>query len=61
MNKLNFILGSGYQFVVLAAIVAFNSMNFLAHGTFNEILLGALIGAMVTLPFKQEKESETKE
>ena len=51
MDK-NLLIGSIYQFVILLAIIAFLGLEFVTTGVFNETLLGALIGVLVSLPIK---------
>lgn len=50
----NFKLGAIYQFLVIIAIIAFAGWSFAVTGEFNEVLLGAIIGVLVGLPFKKE-------
>jgi hypothetical protein len=56
MEKFNYKMGTIYQFVVLFAIVSFLGWQFYVTKEFNEILLGALLGVMIGMPFKDEKE-----
>lgn len=60
MDKLNMYAGVVYQFLVLLAIIIFNGYFIIVTGKVNEILLGALIGVMATLPFKNESLTKPK-
>lgn len=55
MDKL---LGLIYQYIVLIAIVALLAIGFIQTGTFNDMLLGALIGAMVQIPVGEAKNTK---
>lgn len=39
-----------YQYIVLIAVIILLGVSFLRTGEFNEILLGALVGVMASLP-----------
>jgi len=54
----NFRYGVIYQLIVLAALVLFIAWGFWETKEFNEILLGALLGVMVGLPFKENEQNK---
>ena len=45
-----------YQFLVLLAIIVFNGYFIMVQGELNEILIGALIGVMISMPFQEAKD-----
>lgn len=45
-----------YQFLVLVSIIIFNGYFIMVKGELNEILIGALIGVLVGLPFSTSEE-----
>lgn len=45
-----------YQYIVLIAVIGLLTVAFLRTGEFNDMLLGALIGAMIQLPSNQKIE-----
>lgn len=49
------IMGFVYQYIVLLAVVGLLTIAFLNTGEFNEILLGALVGVMASLPFSKKE------
>lgn len=59
MNKL---MGYIYQYIVLIAVIALLTLSFVQTGTFNDMLLGALIGTVAQIPItevtKKKKEEE---
>lgn len=50
-------MGFVYQYIVLIAVVALLTLAFIKTGEFNEILLGALVGVMVSLPMNKNNEN----
>ena len=58
MNKFNMYAGTIYQFIILIAVIVFNGYFIFIKGELNEILIGAILGMMVTLPFKDNPETK---
>lgn len=54
----NFRLGAIYQFLVIGAIITFLGWGFAVTGEFNDIFMGALIGVLVGLPFREDQSRE---
>ena len=50
------IFGYVYQYIVLIAVIGLLTYSFIKTGTFNDMLLGALIGVMVQLPANVQKK-----
>jgi len=49
-----------YQFIVLISIIVFNGYFIMIKGQLNEILIGALIGVLVGLPFSTPDKDDKK-
>lgn len=60
-NQFNLKFGTVYQFIVLIAIIGLLGWSFYINKQFNEILLGALIGVMASLPFNQKNDNDKGE
>lgn len=57
-NWFNLKFGTVYQFMVLTAIISLLGWSFYVNKQFNEILLGALIGVMTSLPLNQKNNND---
>lgn len=47
--------GVVYQYIVVVAVIGLLLLSYQQSGTFNDMLLGALIGVMTQLPAKNKE------